>query len=184
VKSSTEAEVVGVDDRLPLVLWTRYFLQEQGYEMRPSLIYQDSKSTMLLEQNGKASSSKRTKHINVRYFFVKDKIAKGEIELEHCSTKVMWADMNTKPKQGREWIIFRYMLMGIPENYNDQKEGIARAKAMAKRKKEAEDLEHKETIEQAVAMTPDQLQECVGENQNKNVPPHVNKRHKRRILPL
>jgi hypothetical protein len=135
---------------------------------------------MLLEQNGKASSSKRTKHINVRYFFVKDKIAKGEIELEHCPTEVMWADMNTKPKQGRAWIVFRSMLMGIPDNYNDKKEGIARAKAMAKQKKEGEDLERKKTIEQAVAMTPDRLQECVGENQNKeNAPPRVNKRHKK-----
>ena len=90
----------------------------------------------------------------------------------------MWADMNTKPKQGRAWIVFRSMLMGIPENYNDEKEGIARAKAMAKRKKEAEDLERRKTIEQAVAMTPDRPQECVGKNQNKNVPPRVNKRHK------
>ena len=49
VKSSTEAELVGVDDGLPLVLWTRYFLQEQGYDMKPSLIYQDNKSAMLLE---------------------------------------------------------------------------------------------------------------------------------------
>jgi hypothetical protein len=125
------------------------------YEMRPSLIYQDNKSAMLLKQNGKASSSKRTKHINVQYFFVKDKIAKGEIELEHCPTEVMWADMNTKPRQGRAWIIFRSMLMGISEDYNDEKEGIARAKAIAKRKKAAEELERKRTIEQATTITPD-----------------------------
>ena len=57
-KSLTEAEVVGVDDGLPLVLRTRYFLQEQGYKMRPGLIYQANKCAMLLKQNGKASSSK------------------------------------------------------------------------------------------------------------------------------
>jgi hypothetical protein len=148
--------------------------------MRPSLIYQDNKSAMLLERNGKASSSKRTKHINVRYFFVKDKIAKGEIELEHCPTEEMWADMNTKPRQGRAFIVFRSMLMGIPEDYNDEKEGIAREKAMAKRRREAEDLERKKTIEQAKAMTADRPQECVGVNADKeNIAPRVNKTHRR-----
>ena len=99
-KSSTEAEVVGVDDGLPLVLWMRYILQEQGYDMKPSLIYQDNKSAILLEMNGKASGSKRMKHINVRYFFVKDKIQKGKIVLKHCPTEIMYADVNTKPRQG------------------------------------------------------------------------------------
>jgi hypothetical protein len=33
---------------------------------------------MLLEKNGKASSGKRTKHINIRYYFVTDRISKGE----------------------------------------------------------------------------------------------------------
>ena len=69
----------------------------------------------------------------MQYFFVKDKIAKGEVVLEDCPTKVMWADINTNPKQGRAWIIFRSMLMGIPEDYDDAKEGIARAKAMTAR---------------------------------------------------
>jgi hypothetical protein len=175
VKSSTEAEIVGVDDGLPLVLWTRYFLQEQGYEMRPSLLYQDNKSAMLLEQNGKASSTKRTKHINVRYFFVKDKIAKGEIELEHCPTEVMWADVNTKPRQGRGWIIFRAMLMGIPEDYDDRKEGIARAAAM-KARQQARELQEK-LKSMASAMTPSPPQECVGDNAK--IPTRVTKRHKK-----
>ena len=180
VKSSTEAELVGVDDGLPLVLWTRYFLQEQGYEMRPSLIYQDNKSAMLLERNGKASSTKRTKHINVRYFFVKDKIAKGEIELEHCPTEIMWADVNTKPRQGQAFIVFRSMLMGISKDYNDEKEGIARAEAMKTREEARSVDEERKSMESAVKMTPNPPQECVGDIADKeNVPPRVRKRHKK-----
>ena len=76
-KSSTKAELVGVDDSLAYILWARYFLQEQGYEMEPSLLYQDNISAILLETNGKVSSSKHTKHIKVRYFYVKDKIDQG-----------------------------------------------------------------------------------------------------------
>ena len=77
-RSSTESELVGVDDMMPSILWTRYFLTAQGYKVSDNVIFQDNRSTMLLERNGKASSSKRTKHINVRYFFITDRIPKGK----------------------------------------------------------------------------------------------------------
>ncbi|GAX21402.1 hypothetical protein FisN_28Lu124 [Fistulifera solaris] len=64
-KSSTEAELVGVSDVLPQVLWTRYFLEAQGYHISDNLLYQDNKSAILLEKNGKMSSGKRTRHIRV-----------------------------------------------------------------------------------------------------------------------
>jgi hypothetical protein len=56
---------------------------------------------MLLEKNGRASSSKRTKHINVRYYFLTDKIAKGELKVQWCPTSAMIADFMTKPLQGK-----------------------------------------------------------------------------------
>ena len=58
-RSSTEAELVAVDDCMSQVLWTRYFLEAQGYNINDCVIYQDNKSAMLLEQNGCTSSSKR-----------------------------------------------------------------------------------------------------------------------------
>ena len=100
-KSSTEAEIVGVDDSLAYILWARYFLKEQGYDMEPSLLYQDNISAILLETNGKASSSKQTKHIKVKYFYVKDKIDQGEIIVEHCPTEQMWTDITLSPSRGR-----------------------------------------------------------------------------------
>ncbi len=57
-RSSTESELVGVDDMMPSILWTRYFLMSQGYNVRDNILFQDNKSTILLERNGKASSSK------------------------------------------------------------------------------------------------------------------------------
>jgi ribosomal protein S24E len=50
-KSSTEAELVGVDDVMPQIIWTRYFLEAQGYGVRESKIYQDNQSAMLVEKN-------------------------------------------------------------------------------------------------------------------------------------
>jgi hypothetical protein len=92
---------------------------EQGYDMEPSLLYQDNMSTILLETNGRASSSKRTKHIKVKYYLIKDKVDRGEITIEHCPTEQMWTDINTKPKQGTVFRAFRGHVMGIPADYND-----------------------------------------------------------------
>jgi hypothetical protein len=52
-KSSTEAEVVAVDDMMPQVIWSRYFLEAQGYGVTDNIVFQDNQSAMLLEKNGK-----------------------------------------------------------------------------------------------------------------------------------
>ena len=70
---------------------------------------------MLLEQNGKWSSGKRTKHMNIRYFFVMDKIKNKEISLKHCGTESMIADYFTKPLQGKKFIEFRDKIMGTSQ---------------------------------------------------------------------
>ena len=111
-RSSTESELVGVDDMMPSILWSRYFLKAQGYKVSDNIIFQDNKSTMLLERNGKASSSKRTQHINVRYFFITDRISKGEVRVEWCPTRDMVADFMTKPLQGSTFKKFRDLIMG------------------------------------------------------------------------
>ena len=51
-RSSTEAELVAVNDCMSLILCTRYFLEAQGYGVDDAIIYQDNKSAILLEQNG------------------------------------------------------------------------------------------------------------------------------------
>ena len=112
-RSSTEAELVSVDDCMPAICWTRYFLQAQGYAVNENIVYQDNKSAILLETNGKASSSKRTKHINVRYFFVTDRVAKQELNVEWCPTGDMIADFMTKPLQGALFKKFRDLIMGV-----------------------------------------------------------------------
>jgi hypothetical protein len=86
-KSSTEEELVCVAEVMPQLLWKQYFLEVQGYISNESIIYQDNKSEILLENNGNASSSKRTCHINIGYYLVTDWIAKKEVSIMHCPTK-------------------------------------------------------------------------------------------------
>jgi hypothetical protein len=90
-KSSTEAELVGIDDALPQALWTKYFLEAQNYETN-AILNQDNQSTIKLADNGKASSGRGTRHINIRYFFITDLIARKEIAVQYCPTKEMIAD--------------------------------------------------------------------------------------------
>lgn len=113
VKSSTEAELVGASDFLPQTIWTNNFVDAQGYEVDDSDFHQDNMSSMKMEKNGRASVGQRSRHINIRYFFIKDRIANGEINLVHCPTGVMIADFFTKPLQGQLFAKFRDIIMGI-----------------------------------------------------------------------
>ena len=70
VKSSTECELVGVNDAILQMMWGRYFIEAQGYTVEHNILYQDNKSTILFATNGRSSSSKRTKHITHRYLLI------------------------------------------------------------------------------------------------------------------
>ena len=56
-------------------------------------MYQDNQSAILLKNNGKASSSRRTKHLKIMYFFITDRIKKGELKIEYCLTDDIVADL-------------------------------------------------------------------------------------------
>ena len=118
-KSSTEAELVGVDDAMAIIIWMRHFLEAQGYNVTDNIVYQDNQSAMLLEKNGRGSSGKRTRHINIRYFFVTDKIVNKEVRVVYCPTEAMIADYFTKPLQGKLFRTMRYWIMNsVPEDEN------------------------------------------------------------------
>ena len=96
--SSTEGEPVGAHKVLPTALWSRYFIEAQGYDVEQMILYQDNQATMRLEVNGRFSSTKWTKHINARYFFITDCIEQGDLMVQYCPTEIMWVDILNKPK--------------------------------------------------------------------------------------
>jgi len=111
-RSSTEAELVGVNDAMSMILWTRLFLQGQGYTVADNILYQDNQSAMLLEKNSKMSSSKRTRHLEIRFFFVTDNVEKKHLRIEYCPTDDMVGDFYTKPLQGSKFTRFRATILG------------------------------------------------------------------------
>jgi hypothetical protein len=112
-KSSTEAELVGLSEYLPYNIWTMMFMDAQGYKLRSNTIYQDNQSAIRMERNGRNSCTGNSRHINIRFFFVKDRVDKNECKIEYCPTMHMLADFFTKPLQGTLFKVMRDAIMGI-----------------------------------------------------------------------
>ena len=110
--SSTEAELVAVTEASYQVLRTKNFLSEQGYVMQPATMFQDNQSTIHLLKNGQ-SNSERTRHIDIRYFFITDRIKRGDIQVIYKPTLEMMADIMTKPLTGNLFRKLRDLLLNI-----------------------------------------------------------------------
>jgi hypothetical protein len=108
-KSSTEAEFVGTSDSVNQALYLKEFLQEQGYECKSVLLYQDNQSCMTLIKKGK-SRSERTRHMSIRQFWITERVNNGEIRVEYLPTENMIANLLTKPLQGSQFVNERKML--------------------------------------------------------------------------
>ena len=74
------------------MVWTKYFVKTQGYGIDKNIMFQDNMIAMLLKTNGNKSSTKKTKHARVHYFFIKYRIASGNVDLKNLPTKQMLAD--------------------------------------------------------------------------------------------
>ena len=111
-KSSTECELIGTNDVLPQALWTKYVLDHQGYKTSTT-INQYNQSAIKLEENGKISSGKRTRHINIRYFFNMDQVKNGNVVIEYFPTENMVANFYTKTLQGKLFYKFRDQILGL-----------------------------------------------------------------------
>jgi hypothetical protein len=69
-------------------------------------------------KNGYVSSSKRTKHIKAKYFFIHHFHNSGELDLQYCPTEQMWVDILAKPLQSANFCLMRAFLMNCPIDYS------------------------------------------------------------------
>ena len=95
-KSLTEMEVAGCSDYTPSALWTKSFLDHQGYTIEIDL-HQDNQSAMRMTRNCQKTCSHKSRHIDIRCFWLQDRIEKEEINLTYCPTEIIVADFFTKP---------------------------------------------------------------------------------------
>ena len=71
----------------------------------------DNLSSMKLETNGKASSGKRTRHFDIKYFYITDLIERKEVGFKYCPTDEMIADYMTKTLSGAKFHKFCKLIM-------------------------------------------------------------------------
>ena len=109
-RSSTESELVCLSDGVALASHCAEFLKYQGLNVVPELM-QDNMSTIKLAEKGK-STSDRTRHIKIRYYFVNQFLESGEMKIRYCPTDEMVADILTKPLQGEKFKILALKLLG------------------------------------------------------------------------
>lgn len=95
--SSTEAEFVALCEAVKEALWIKYVMKDLDRSiLNPITIFEDNQSCIKMFENQKISN--RTKHIDIKYHFVKEVINNQEdIILKYCPSKEMIADMMTKP---------------------------------------------------------------------------------------
>jgi hypothetical protein len=93
--SSTEAELNALHEVWKEVKWMCMLLSEMGCRVRrPSTIYCDNQSTILIAKND--TQHERTKHIDIKKFLIRDEIKGGEIRVEWVSSSQQKADIFTK----------------------------------------------------------------------------------------
>ena len=98
-KSTWEAELVALSDGSSQALWTKRFVMELGYDL-PVVIFQDNKSTIQSIKRGRPSSD-RSRHVDIKYFWLSSQIADGIMSVEYMPTENMIADILTKAMQGQ-----------------------------------------------------------------------------------
>lgn len=114
--SSTEAEYIALCEGAKSIVWFRMFLEELGFKQsNPTVVYEDNKSTIAMLQDRKLSKS-RTKHIVIRYHYIREKVLSKEIEVRYLHTDSMIADMCTKSLNKSKFLPFRDGLLGYYRN--------------------------------------------------------------------
>ena len=112
-RSTTEDEMNAVDEKLSKIIRTKKFLESQGFKIKLNIIFQDNTSTIKLQKNGKVSSGKRTRHFDIKLFYITDLISRDEVSVEYCPSDDMIADYMSKPVMGAKFKKFRNLIMNL-----------------------------------------------------------------------
>jgi hypothetical protein len=109
-QSTCEAELYAEAAAIQEVLWLRGLLSELGLAVQTgSTVYGDNQSTIALSKNG--VKGERTKHVDVKYYFITETVESGKVKLQWIPTKEQQADIFTKPLDKQVFELLRSLLM-------------------------------------------------------------------------
>lgn len=108
-RSTTESEYIAASDAVQEVVWMRTFLREIGIQLNgPTPLYVDNQSTIRLVNN--AEHHKRTKHIDIKYHYIRECEENGTTKVTYVESKNQLADMFTKPLPKQRFMENRSLL--------------------------------------------------------------------------
>ena len=113
-KSSAESELVAASDGATPAINVLNIVKCQGIAVHKLIIEQDNQSTLAMIANGCATGP-TSRHINIiRYFWLNDRLAQGEISMRYMPTEEMTADLLTKHQDGKSFYKHRQALLNLP----------------------------------------------------------------------
>ena len=119
--SLTEAEYMAVSQASCEAIWLRKLLVGLfGQELRPTMIYCDNQSCIKLSENPVFHD--RSKHIEIRYHFIRDWVQRGAVRLAYVSTNDQVADILTKSLPKGKHVRFRGMMGVVANTFLDKRE--------------------------------------------------------------
>ncbi len=110
--SASEAEYITASTAVQEAVYLRGVLKEFGQQLGLTVLREDNQGCIALVKNPVYHA--RTKHIDVRYHFVRERAEVGDIIMEYCPTREQLADTLTKPLQGEAFALCRAGIMGEP----------------------------------------------------------------------
>jgi hypothetical protein len=110
-KSSAESELIALSDHAGIAIHGQRFLKSLKIDS-PCIIYQDNTSTKDMITN--LNVNDKSKHIKIRYYWLKERVREGEVMIMYIPTEQMLADLMTKAVQGILFVKLRDEVMNNP----------------------------------------------------------------------
>ena len=113
--SSTESELLAIFEGLDTLIWLRKVFEYIGFKQETTSIFQDNTSTITMAHMGRGSSGTKTRHIDNKYFWIKQFIEDKTFKIEHMPRENMIADFLASPRIGQSFRRMRDIIMGRAE---------------------------------------------------------------------
>jgi hypothetical protein len=107
--NTQQSEYMALAENCKEVVWLRGLLAELGYEQGVTWTFEDNQAAIKLSKND--VNHKKSKHIEVRYHYVRECVQNKLIHLEYLQTKEMLADILTKPLSANRFLYLRSKLL-------------------------------------------------------------------------
>jgi len=110
--STAEAEYIAAGEAVKELLWYRSWISEVFHESPIGIVHCDNTAAISLTDNDTIHD--RSKHIRLRYHFIRDEISKKHISIRWIKTIKQQADILTKPLEGAQFTRIRDKLLSLP----------------------------------------------------------------------